>query len=611
MAEYLPLARYGVIGDLHSAALVSALGAVDWLCVPRFDSPSVFGALLDEVRGGRWRIAARGATEHSQRYIAGTNVLQTVHRVSRSTEVVITDFAPVAQARGSTFELHRVVQCLGGAADIDILFAPRFAYATRRTSIRQRAFGWLASDAQRDVATLSATSGIDWTAQDDTLAGHAALRDGDRLEFVMRCDDDEVHAVDSYETQRKLSETVAWWRAWAGRLRYSGPYRDMVERSALTLKLCCYAPTGAIVAAPTTSLPETPGAARNWDYRFTWLRDSAFVLYALERLGYTEEVDAFTGFIKRVARHADGGPVQIMYDLDGGRHLPEQELLHLEGYGGARPVRIGNAAAGQFQLDVYGELLEMLRIRYWRTSPSEGLWEAMRTLVDWTAAHWREPDWSIWEARLDARHYVFSKVMAWVALDRGASLAQQCGFAGNIAQWRREAALLQQDVLANGWDPERRTFRQAYDGTDLDAAVLVIPTMRFLPRFDPRVRQTIDAVHRELHAGSDDLIFRYRGPDGLLGAEGAFVICSFWLAQAYATAGDFETGERLFQQLLARATPLGLYGEQIDPATGAHLGNYPQAFSHAAVMTTALVLERLRPRRARVASAPSVGDRES
>jgi len=611
VAEYTPLARYGVIGDLHTAALVSALGSVDWFCAPRFDSPSVFGAILDDAKGGRWRIAAVAATEHEQRYLEGTNVLQTIHRVGRSTEVIITDFLPVASARGSHLELHRVVQCVGGQADIEILFAPRFGYAVRRTALRQRANGWLASDAQRDVATLVGTSGVQWNAQEDALTGRASLSDGDRLEFVMRYDDDEVHPVASYDTQNKLTATIAWWRAWASRLRYSGPYRDMVERSALTLKLCCYAPTGAIVAAPTTSLPETPGAARNWDYRYTWLRDSAFVLYALERLGYTEEVDAFTNFIKRIARHADSQPIQIMYDLDGGRELPERELLHLDGYGGSRPVRVGNAAAGQFQLDVYGELLEMLRIRYWRTAPSEGLWEAMRSLVEWTADHWREPDWSIWEARLEARHYVFSKVMAWVALDRGASLAQQCGFAGDIGRWRREAALIQQDVLANGWDSARRTFRQAYDGTDLDAAVLVIPTMRFLPRFDPRIRQTIDAVHRELSAGSDDLIFRYRGPDGLVGAEGAFVICSFWLAQAHALAGDFDTGERLFRSLLDRATPLGLFGEQIDPATGAHLGNFPQAFSHAAVMTTALVLERLRPRRAAAASELSVAGTES
>jgi alpha,alpha-trehalase len=605
VAEYAPLAKYGVIGDLHTAALVSAFGSVDWLCAPRFDSPSLFGALLDDAKGGRWRISLVGATEHTQRYIEGTNVLQTIHRAG-NTELIITDFLPVARARGPHVELYRVVQCLGGSAELAVEFFPRFGYAAERTIIRQRVHGWLATDAQRDVATLSATPGISWTAEPETLRGHASLRDNDRIEFVMRCDDDEVHPVSSFDTQGKLSETLAWWRAWSGRLRYQGPYRDMVERSALTLKLCCYAPTGAIVAAPTTSLPEAPGAARNWDYRYTWLRDSAFVSYALERLGYLDEVDAFTNFIKRIARHAGGGPIQIMYDLDGGRYLPERVLEHLEGYGGARPVRVGNAAATQFQLDVYGELLEMLRIRYWRTMPSEGLWEAMHSLVAWTADHWREPDWSIWEARIDARHYVFSKVMAWVALDRGASLAQQGGFRGDVARWRREAALIQQDVLANGWDAERRTFRQAYDGNDLDAAVLVIPTMRFLPRLDPRVRQTIDAVHRELNAGSDDLIFRYRGPDGLLGAEGAFVICSFWLAQAHALAGDFATGEALFRKLLQRATPLGLYGEQIDPATGAHLGNFPQAFSHAALMTTALVLERLRPRRVAAASESSV-----
>ena len=600
-AEYAPLAKYGVIGDLHTAALISAGGSVDWLCAPRFDSPSVFAALLDDAVGGRWRISMTGATEHTQRYIQGTNVLQTIHRAGR-TELIITDFMPVAQARGNHVELYRIVQCVGGSCTVDIEFLPRFGYAAEETTIRQRAHGWIATDARRDVATLSATPGIEWTLEPNKLLGRAALRDSDRIEFIVRYDDDEVHAVSSFETQRKLNETIAWWREWSGRLRYQGPYRDMVERSALTLKLCCYSPTGAIVAAPTTSLPEYPGGARNWDYRYSWLRDSAFVSYALERLGYLDEVDAFTNFIKRIARRADGGPIQIMYDLDGGRHLPEKVLEHLEGYGGAKPVRIGNAAASQFQLDVYGELLEMLRIRYWRTLPSEGLWEAMHSLVAWTADHWREPDWSIWEARMDARHYVFSKVMAWVALDRGASLAQQGAFPGDVGRWRREAALIQQDVLANGWDASRRTFKQAYDGNDLDAAVLVIPTMRFIPRLDPRIRQTIDAVHRELDAGSDELIFRYRGPDGLSGAEGAFVICSFWLAQAHALAGDFETGETLFRKLLERATPLGLYGEQIDPATGAHLGNFPQAFSHAAVMTTALVLERLRPRRVAAAS---------
>lgn len=604
MSEYVPLARYGVIGDLRTAALVNALGSLDWLCAPRFDSPSVFAALLDHARGGRWCIAMVGAREHSQRYIDGTNVLQTVHK-EKGTELIITDFMPVGPARGAQVELYRIVQSIGGSSTIEIEFSPRFNFALEQTSIRQRANGWIATDAQRDVAALSSTPGITWTLEGDTLRGRASLRENDRLEFVLRCDDDEVHAVSTFNVQGKLEETLAWWREWSGRLRYSGPYKDMVQRSALTLKLCCYSPTGAIVAAPTTSLPEAPGAARNWDYRYTWLRDSAFVSYALERLGYQEEVDAFTNFIKRIARHAGGGPIQIMYDLDGGRHLPERVLEHLEGYGGARPVRIGNAAASQFQLDVYGELLEMLRIRYWRTLPSEGLWEAMHSLVAWTAEHWREPDWSIWEARMDARHYVFSKVMAWVALDRGASLAQQGGFPGDVARWRREAALIQQDVFTNGWDPVRKTFRQAYDGDDLDAAVLVIPTMRFLPRLDPRVRQTIDAVHRELHAGSDELIFRYRGPDGLLGAEGAFVICSFWLAQAHALAGDFATGEALFRKLLDRATPLGLYGEQIDPATGDHLGNFPQAFSHAAVMTTALVLERLRPRRAAAASESS------
>jgi GH15 family glucan-1,4-alpha-glucosidase len=423
------------------------------------------------------------------------------------------------------------------------------------------------------------------------------LADQERVEFVLRYDEDEVRPVAEYESRHKLAETVDWWKTWASKLRYTGPYGDLVQRSALALKLCCYAPTGAIVAAPTTSLPESLGGIRNWDYRYMWLRDAAFVLFALERSGYTDEVDSFAAFLKRLTRRADGNHLQIMFGVEGARELPEMSLDHFEGYRGTKPVRIGNAAATQFQLDVYGEVLETLHVRHRRSAPSEGLWNSVRGLVEWTAQNWQQPDWSIWEVRGEARHFVFSKIMAWTALERGAQMAQQSGLGGDVAHWRREAARIREEVLKRGWDDTRKTFVQAYDHPELDAAVLVMPLLRFIPRNDPRVASTLEAVRRELHAGSDDLLYRYLGDDGLPGVEGAFVLCCFWMVQVLAMTGQFDEAEGLFRKLLARATPLGLYGEEIDPASGAHLGNFPQALSHAGVISTAHLLERLRPLR--------------
>jgi GH15 family glucan-1,4-alpha-glucosidase len=592
---YLPIGDYGVIGDLHTAALVGRTGSIDWFCAPRFDSPSIFGALLDDARGGRWRIAPAGPATSEQRYLPGTNVLVTTFRVESGGVLVVTDFMPIGPAREGRTEIHRRVQCTRGTADVVVEFQPRFDYGLHLPTIVRRAHGVLATDRDNDVATASADPAIPWQIEDGRAAARFTLSAEQAAWFVHRFDDDEVHPLAGYHSQEKLEATAQWWDAWSSGLHYQGPYRQEVERSALVLKLCTYEPSGALIAAPTTSIPESFGGERNWDYRYAWLRDSAFVLYALDRLGCEAEAKAFIQFLKRVCRRADQRHLQIMYAADGRRELGERILEHLEGYRGARPVRIGNGAAGQFQLDVYGEILETANIWRKRHPMTEGLWKTLREVVEWTAAHWQEPDLSIWEPRHEPKHHVFSKVMAWVALERGARMASELGLAGDVESWRREADRLHAEVLERGWDPARRTFVQVYGEPQLDAALLVIPKVRFLHRSDPRVRSTLEAVRRELATSCEELIYRYRTPDGLSGDEGAFVPCSFWVVQNLAMVGDFDQAERLFRNLLRRANHLGLFAEEIDPATGEQLGNFPQGLSHAAVINTAYILERFRP----------------
>lgn len=595
MTTQLGIGDYGVIGDLHTAALVGKDGSIDWCCVPRFDSPSVFAALLDPAVGGRWQIRPAGGWTSEQRYLPATNLLVTAFHADAGGVLEVTDFMPVGPGRAGRSELHRRVHCPRGPVDVEVIFEPRFDYGLREPTLTLRAFGVLATDQEDDVATVATTAGAQWRLEPGRAELRQRLDTGDTAWFVMRFDDDEVHPIEAYESQRKLDETARWWDAWASGLRYQGPYRREVERSALALKLCCHEPSGAIIAAPTTSLPEERGGGRNWDYRYTWLRDSAFVLYALDRLGFRVEADAFLQFLKRVCRRADGRHLQILFAVDGRREVPERQLDHLAGYRGARPVRVGNAAAAQFQLDVYGELLDA--VATWRRGREvpEGLWKVVRDLVDWTATHWREPDWGIWEARLEPKHYVHSKVMAWAALREGARIAHELRALDLAERWRLEADAVHADVCARGWDPERRTFVQSYGEPQLDAALLVIPKVRFLPRTDPRVRSTLEAVRRELATACEELVYRYRAADGLCGDEGAFVACSFWMVQNLALIGEHAEAERLFRNLLRRGNHLGLLAEEIDPATGEQLGNFPLGLSHAALINTAYILERLRP----------------
>ena len=590
----LTLGEYGLIGDMRTAALVGLDGAIDWCCLPRFDSGSVFAALLDPERGGTWAIRPQEAWTSTQRYLPRTNILETTFRTDGGV-VVLTDFMPVAEdgrPSGPHPEIHRQMRCTRGRVPMQMIFMPRFEYGARTTRLELLRAGLFATDRTDQVLTLSSAKPFDWALEQSTATTRFLLEKGEERWLVLRYDDDDIHPVDRYESSLKLDITAAYWARWAAGVRYNGPFRGMVKRSALVLKLLTHAETGAIIAAPTTSLPETLGGVRNWDYRFVWLRDAAFTLAALDAVGHRREADAFMRFLKKVCRHEGGGHLQIMYGIDGRRDLVERQLDHLSGYQGSRPVRVGNGAAGQLQLDVYGEVLETADIWRRNNEMTEGTWRVLRGLVDWVSKNWQQPDSSIWEVRGEVRHYVFSKVMSWVALDRGIRMAEELGLESNADEWRVERDALHAEIMERGWSERHQSFTQAYDDDALDAAALAIPMVRFLPWNHPRVHGTVQAIARELTSADGELVYRYKHSDGLEGEEGAFSICTFWLAQALTMIGERERAERVFRRMLRHANHVGLYSEEIDPLTGEFLGNFPQAFTHIALINCAAALAR-------------------
>ncbi len=576
---------------MRTAALVGLNGSIDWCCLPEFSSASTFAAILDDTRGGRFQIVPVGTHTTDQRYLPATNVLETTFHGS-SGAVELCDFMPVnAEGRRSgSAEIHRRLSCTRGQMDLTIRFSPRFDYAEKVAHIIQRENGLLATDDDDEALALAGPSDIWWEIENSDAIAQIRLRDGDSVVFVLRYDDDEVLPVASYKSDERLKQTIAFWDGWIANMKYAGKHRSVVERSALTLKLLCYEPTGAIIAAPTTSLPEQIGGERNWDYRYIWLRDASFTLDALLGLGQHEEANLFMGFLRRITRKTTDSHLQIMYGVDGARELPERTLTHLSGYKNSAPVRVGNGAVGQLQLDVYGEVLNTAYRWSRHASIGEGTWWSLSRLVDWVAVHWRDPDSGIWEVRAAEEHYVMSKVMCWVALDRGVKLAREFGLACNIATWEQARDAVWEEVMERGWSERRQSFVQFYGTDALDAANLIIPISGFLPPDHERVKSTIAAILSDLTSEDKELVYRYRNDDGLPGSEGVFSICTFWMAQALILSGEEEQGERIFCRMLKHANHVGLYSEELDPKTGSFAGNFPQGLTHIALINCALAL---------------------
>lgn len=582
---------YALIGDLQTAALVGRDGSIDWLCLPRFDSPACFAALLGDEENGHWRLAPKGAGVcTSRRYLGESLVLESVWE-TRTGAVRVIDFMP---HRDEAPDVVRIVEGVRGTVEMSGALRLRFDYGSIVPWVR-RTDGHRVAVAGPDSVWLRSEPEVKSWGQQYSTCMSFTVEEGERVAFVLTWHPSHKPRPDLVDPYESLDHCLRDWKAWASQCRYEGPYRDAVMRSLITLKALTYVPTGGIVAAPTTSLPEEIGGVRNWDYRYCWLRDSTLTLGALVSAGYLEEAAAWRDWLLRAVA-GDPADLQIMYGLSGERRLAEAELPWLAGYAGSVPVRVGNDAAYQLQLDVYGEVIDSLYVaRRAGLAPGKHAWNIQLSLLGFLESKWREPDEGLWEVRGPRRHFVHSKIMAWVAADRAVrTLEADPSLDGDAARWRAMRDEVHRDVCEKGFDPDRNTFTQSYGSTELDAAVLLIPHVGFLPPDDPRVVGTVDAVWREL--GKGPLVRRYTPGathvDGLPGREGTFLACSFWLADALLATGRVEEARELFERLLALRNDVGLLAEEYDPESERHLGNFPQAFSHIGLVTTALALAR-------------------
>jgi GH15 family glucan-1,4-alpha-glucosidase len=577
------LEDYGLIGDMQAAALVGRDGAVDWLCLPRFDSPSCFSALLGDERHGRWLVAPAGAVRAaSRRYRPGTLVLESDLETADGAVRVI-DFMP-RRGEGPP-RLMRIVEGVRGRVPMRMELALRPDYGSIRPWIELASDGVIAT-AGPDAFRLSTP--LPLQVDDGSVSAEFVAVEGarERLTLTWHLSYEETPPVEDADSA--LARTEVWWREWSGRCRYEGAYRDEVLTSLMVLKAMTSETTGAVIAAPTTSLPEDIGGVRNWDYRYCWLRDSVLALEALLAAGYTEEALAFRDFLLRVGT-GDPTTIQIMYGIGGERRLTEFELPELPGYEDSKPVRIGNAASEQFQLDVYGEVAGVMFTGAEVVGRVEKrLWPRWRAIIEHVETIWRQPDDGIWEARGPQRHYTYSKVMAWVVFDRAVRIAERYELEAPVDRWKQTRDEIHREVCERGYDAERRTFTQYYGSKELDASILNIPLVGFLPGNDERVTGTIDAVWREL--GRDGFVSRYstaETDDGLPGDEGQFLACSFWLVSALALNGRVEEARALFERLVGLANDLGLLAEEYDVGRGRQVGNFPQAFSHLTLIVAA------------------------
>ncbi|WP_326586242.1 glycoside hydrolase family 15 protein [Streptomyces sp. NBC_01294] len=594
--RYIPISEHGLIGDLRTAALVGTDGTIDWYCCPRFDAPSVFGSILDADRGGSFELAAEVPTRTRQFYFPDTNVLIT--RFFAADGVAeIQDFMPVVDEsrEAARHRLIRRVICVRGTLPFRARIAPRFGYGAEAHTAHLEGHTAVFRSPSLTLA-LTATAPLEGDGLD--VWSHFKLLEGESHVFALDQIGDGVppRSCPRAEAQEQAEATVRFWRHWLAGSRYHGRWREMVNRSALVLKLLTYAPTGAIVAAPTTSLPEQIGGERNWDYRYVWVRDAAFCVYAMLRLGFTSEAEAFMGFISErgiLRGRGEAGPLQIMYGIDGRTDLPEYDLPHLEGYLGSAPVRVGNAATGQLQLDIYGALIDSIYLYdKWGQPISSDRWDEVGAVVDWLCEHWDQPDEGVWETRAGRRNFVYSRLMCWVALERAMRMANRRGLPADLPRWRESRDAIYRQIMRRGWSAERGAFVQGLDDHVLDASLLMMPMAKFISPTDPKWLSTLDALTTDLV--SDSLVYRYdptASPDGLYGPEGTFSICSFWYVEALARAGRLEEARLAFEKMLTYGNHLGLFAEEIGP-TGEQLGNFPQAFTHLSLISAAFNLDR-------------------
>jgi GH15 family glucan-1,4-alpha-glucosidase len=600
--SYKPIEDYGVIGDLHTVALVGIDGSIDWCCLPHFDSPSVFAALLDDAKGGYFKVGATAPVRTKQLYLPETNVLITRIFSDEGIAEVI-DFMPIEPRslegkRPNYHQIIRRVSTVAGNVRFRLECFPAFNYARERHEARSYPQG---------VAFVSPSSSLGLVSPVPlTIQGHGAVADfslprGKSATFYLRQVDQgsEANLLIPAETtgQDAFRQTVDFWKRWLSQCNYSGRWREMVQRSALVLKLLTYAPSGAIVAAPTTSLPEEIHGIRNWDYRYCWIRDASFTLYGLMRLGFNEEAEHFMRWLEdRCHELGPDGSLQPVYTLVGKHEIPEASLTHLNGYRGSAPVRVGNAAYRQSQLDIYGALLDSVYIYNKYGAPiSYDLWCNLERLLAHVCDHWGEPDEGIWEVRSGGSHFVYSKLMCWVALDRGLRLATKRSFPADYDRWLKNRDDIYRQIMERGWNEKEQSFVQSYGSDRMDASNLLMPLVFFMSPTDPRVSRTLDRIQERLSL--DSLVHRYSipekdSPDGLPGREGAFSICSFWLVEALTRAGRIEEARLLFEKMLGYANHVGLYAEEIGHC-GEALGNFPQAFTHLGLISAAFNLDRV------------------
>jgi len=599
---YSPISDYGIIGNLHTVALVGLDGSIDWLCLPHIDSASVFSAILDRDAGGRFCVAP--AAPHREwdstaHYLPGTNILVTRFRTSTGL-LTLTDFMPIPfggeeEMEEESHELYRLVEMTEGRADVAVVFDPRFDYA-RVEPVFDASGDVVTARGGKEAMTLCCTRDI----SDCVGGGEAvmALEQGERVWLRLHYGEDACEPLDPERAEAAMAELEEYWKSWlskseTGRRVDLGPYGEMVERSALALKLLYYGPAGTIAAAATASLPEVVGGERNWDYRFTWVRDSAFTLEALFNLGHLSETEGYLRWIEGLLARCGCERLQAVYGLGGEADIREEELDHLEGYRGSKPVRVGNGAMDQVQLDIYGELMDAaLKLADYVGKIDSGLWPPLRGMCDYVCGHWREKDSGIWEVRGGPYHFVYSKVMCWVALDRGVEIARRYGFPADKEKWERTKAEIKGEVLDRGWSREKEAFVQHYETDALDASALRIPLVGFLPHDDPRVVSTLEAVRAELADGH--FVYRYRNDDELSGSEGAFLICSFWLIENLIAQGRLDEAATYLGRVEGAANHLGLFSEEYDLEWREQLGNFPQAFTHIGYINSVISLRRAR-----------------